>query len=64
MLSIVVEWIKSALLEVQERRPKTAIVVTVDEMFLHCAKAFRRSRLWDPEARQDRKEMPSLSRQP
>lgn len=49
-----------AMLEVQERLPKVAIVVTVDEMFLHCAKAFRRSKLWDPEARQDRSEMPSL----
>lgn len=45
---------------VNDRVPVLAIVVTVNEVFLHCAKAFRRSRLWDPEARQDRKEMPSL----
>ncbi|MFM7334677.1 MAG: pyridoxamine 5'-phosphate oxidase family protein [Tabrizicola sp.] len=45
---------------VNDRIPTLAIVVTVAEAFLHCAKAFRRSRLWDPEARQDRKEMPSL----
>lgn len=45
---------------VNDRVPTLAIVVTVTEVFLHCAKAFRRSRLWDPEARQDRKEMPSL----
>jgi uncharacterized protein len=45
---------------VNDRVPTLAIVVTVSEVFLHCAKAFRRSRLWDPEARQDRKEMPSL----
>jgi len=44
------------------RRPRLAIVVDVNEVFLHCAKAFRRSRLWDPDARQDRHEMPSLSR--
>ena len=37
-------------------------MVSISEIFLHCAKAFRRSRLWDPAARQDRKEMPSLSR--
>ncbi len=49
-----------ALLAVNERLPVTAIVVTVDEVFLHCAKAFRRSKLWDPDARQDRREMPSL----
>lgn len=45
---------------VNDRLPLMAIVVRVEEVFLHCAKAFRRSRLWDPEARQDRKEMPSL----
>lgn len=45
---------------VNDRVPTLAIVVTASEVFLHCAKAFRRSRLWDPEARQDRKEMPSL----
>ena len=45
---------------VNDRVPTLAIVVTVTEVFLHCAKAFRRSRLWDPDARQDRKEMPSL----
>jgi hypothetical protein len=30
------------------RRPKSAIVVAADEVFIHCAKAFRRSSLWDP----------------
>ena len=45
---------------INNRVPTLAIVVTVSEVFLHCAKAFRRSRLWDPEARQDRKEMPTL----
>ncbi len=45
---------------INDRVPTLAIVVTVSEVFLHCAKAFRRSRLWDPEARQDRKEMPTL----
>lgn len=45
---------------VNDRVPTLAIVVSVTEVFLHCAKAFRRSRLWDPAARQDRKEMPTL----
>lgn len=52
-----------ALLEtmsVNDRTPKLAILVRVSEVFLHCAKAFRRSRLWDPDHFQDRKEMPSL----
>lgn len=30
------------------RRPTTAIVVRTDEVFMHCAKAFRRGRLWEP----------------
>ncbi|MEO1194404.1 MAG: pyridoxamine 5'-phosphate oxidase family protein [Pseudomonadota bacterium] len=51
-----------AKMEVNGREPKVAILVTVEEAFLHCAKAFRRSKLWDPNARQDRKEMPSLAR--
>lgn len=49
-----------ALMEVQGRLPRVAIVVTVQESYLHCAKAFRRSNLWAAEARQDRSEMPSL----
>jgi PPOX class probable FMN-dependent enzyme len=30
------------------RRPTTAIVISTDEVFMHCAKAFRRGRVWDP----------------
>lgn len=51
-----------ALLEVQERLPRAAIIVSVVEVFLHCAKAFGRSKLWDPVSLQDRSEMPSLSK--
>jgi hypothetical protein len=29
-------------------RPRVALGVDVEECFVHCAKAFRRSRLWDP----------------
>jgi uncharacterized protein len=47
---------------VGNRVPKLAIVVEVTEVFMHCAKAFRRSHLWDPEHLQDRREMPSLSK--
>ena len=47
-------------MSVNDRVPKLAIVVTVREAFLHCAKAFRRSHLWDPAHFQDRAEMPSL----
>ncbi len=47
---------------VNGRPPKLAIVLQVEEAFLHCAKAFRRSKLWSPDALQDRREMPSLAR--
>jgi hypothetical protein len=47
-------------ISVNDRIPKLAIVVKVTEVFLHCAKAFRRSQLWNPDRFQDRSEMPSL----
>ncbi len=30
-------------------RPKVAVVVDVEQCYLHCAKAFRRSQLWEPD---------------
>ncbi|MCF3934674.1 pyridoxamine 5'-phosphate oxidase family protein [Acuticoccus sp. M5D2P5] len=50
-----------AEMAVRDRAPGVAIVVEIDEIFLHCAKAFRRSKLWDPASRQDRSEMPGLA---
>jgi uncharacterized protein len=47
-------------LSVEGKTPTVAIVVTVQEVFIHCAKAFRRSKLWDPNHHQDRSQMPSL----
>ena len=49
-----------ALMTVNDRVPMLAIVVTISEVFLHCAKAFRRSKLWDSSQHQDRRDMPSL----
>lgn len=49
-------------MSVKDRIPSLAIVVKVSEVFLHCAKAFRRSQLWNPDHFQDRDEMPSLSK--
>jgi PPOX class probable FMN-dependent enzyme len=51
-----------AAMIVNGKVPKLAIVVTVREVFMHCAKAFRRSHLWDPAHFQDRREMASLSK--
>jgi uncharacterized protein len=44
------------------KTPKLAIVVTVTEAFLHCAKALKRARLWGADYRIARKEMPTLGR--
>jgi PPOX class probable FMN-dependent enzyme len=36
-------------LEVKGHRPQIALVVEVDAVFHHCAKAFMRAQLWEPE---------------
>jgi len=46
--------------EVKDRRPKTAIGVTVTQQYMHCAKAFRRSELWSSETWPGRTTLPSL----
>ncbi len=35
---------------VELRRPKSAIVVEVAEVYSHCAKSFRRGKVWQPES--------------
>jgi PPOX class probable FMN-dependent enzyme len=47
---------------VDGKLPKFGVLVLVDEAFFHCAKAFRRSRLWDPTAQLARSNMPTLAR--
>jgi len=39
--------------------PKTAVVITVREAFLHCGKALIRSRLWEDDYRIERTALPS-----
>jgi uncharacterized protein len=51
-----------ARLEVQGKRPKVAIGVEVEECFLHCAKAFKRSGLWDRDRWPDVAGLPSMAR--
>jgi PPOX class probable FMN-dependent enzyme len=47
---------------VQGKQPLLAILVDVREAFLHCAKAFKRSKLWDEESQIVRDELPSLAK--
>ena len=42
-----------------KRPPKCAIEVTVAQAYLHCAKAFMRSRLWDPATHVERSVLPT-----
>ena len=51
-----------APLAVQGKAPKAALMVEIEEVFLHCAKSLIRSRLWEPETRIDRASMPSMGR--
>lgn len=44
------------------KTPKLAIVVTVTEAFLHCAKALKRARLWSDDYRLERDQLPTLGR--
>ncbi|HEU4645565.1 MAG TPA: pyridoxamine 5'-phosphate oxidase family protein [Burkholderiales bacterium] len=53
-----------ALLELcanERRRPTLVIAVTVEEAYLHCAKALMRSKLWDASAKQTRTVLPSMN---
>ncbi len=47
--------------QIKGRVPKVGILIDVREAFLHCAKAFLRSKLWDPNSLQDRDRMPTLA---
>jgi PPOX class probable FMN-dependent enzyme len=42
------------------RLPKTAIVVSINELIFHCGKAINRAGLWKKESQIDRKELPSV----
>ena len=44
---------------IRGKAPKVGILVEVHEAFLHCAKAFVRSKLWDVEGQIDRATLPS-----
>ncbi|MGO9896418.1 MAG: pyridoxamine 5'-phosphate oxidase family protein [Bryobacteraceae bacterium] len=49
-------------LSVGGKPPVCGMLVTVEEVFFHCAKALIRSDLWNPERRVPRGEFPSLGR--
>ena len=44
----------------ERQRPKIVIEVRVAEAYLHCSKAFMRSRLWSADAQVDRAQLPTM----
>ncbi len=42
------------------RAPKLVIRVNVQQAYLHCAKAFMRSKLWESESRIERSQLPTM----
>lgn len=46
--------------KVNGKQPATALVVSVREAYLHCAKALMRSRLWDAAAQHDARPIPTM----
>ncbi|MGB1058959.1 MAG: hypothetical protein ACPGZU_02430, partial [Ketobacter sp.] len=42
--------------------PRACIVVSINEVFLHCAKALMRSGLWDQNNKIDRKVLPTMGK--
>ena len=51
-----------ASMAVQGKEPKCAIVISVRQAYLHCAKALLRSKLWQPDYVQAKGTFPSISR--
>ncbi|NQV56473.1 MAG: pyridoxamine 5'-phosphate oxidase family protein [Rhodospirillales bacterium] len=48
-----------APMAINNKVPATGLIVHVEEAYLHCAKALKRSKLWDAETRIERSELPS-----
>ena len=42
------------------KTPKTAIIVSVEQVLFHCGKAINRARFWRPESQIDRSTLPSI----
>jgi PPOX class probable FMN-dependent enzyme len=47
--------------DVNGKHPRSVLLVTMTEAFLHCGKALIRSRLWSDDYRVDRSELPSYA---
>jgi len=45
-----------------QNKPKACIKLTIQEVFLHCAKAFMRSKLWESDFRIERPGFPTMGK--
>lgn len=50
------------LFKSENNLPKVCIVVSIEELFLHCAKALMRSKLWHEDSKVDRSKFPTLGK--
>ena len=51
-----------ASMTMQGKTPLVGIAVHVEEAYMHCARSFKRARLWDQSAWMDRSTVPSLAK--
>lgn len=49
-------------MKVKDKLPLVAIAIDVQSCFIHCAKAFKRSQLWKPEAWLNPEQLPNVSK--
>ncbi|ANS75278.1 hypothetical protein AWM70_12240 [Paenibacillus yonginensis] len=47
-------------MKAKEKKPLLGIGVEVEECFIHCAKAFKRSKVWETDSWEDKDAMPSI----
>lgn len=53
---------RMAQMQAQGKTPLLGIGVVVEEVYVHCAKAFKRSHLWDPASWPDKQQLPNPAR--
>ena len=51
-----------ASFDMNGKTPRSVIIVTADRVYFQCQKALARSRLWDPKAQVERKELPTAGK--
>ena len=51
-----------ASFDMNGKTPRSVIIVTADRVYFQCQKALARSRLWDPRAQVERKELPTAGK--